>query len=354
MANPSTGRAGSTGEDTGSSAGGRTTAADYGTWAVFALIAVVVLGRMLFPSRVVLDWQLLVLLVLVVAVVKMDAISEIVLNRSGLTIRSKARKLEESTAAIDEEELLRSVTARGLAVELPDEPPQTRVMEPGPADGTDPALETDADDDLESDAEAGSDDDWAAEPEPHDGWEPPPSADGEPVSSGPPPTEAGSDDAGAPDEADAPDVPDAAETPDMAETPDAVDTTDSMDAVDTTDAAAERAEDLRECASDDPRVAVVDAAMEVEAALRDLLDSEGALPDRRVATPELLALLEERDLLTASVREAIADIWEIRNEVVHGARVDDESASQVVEAAIRLLETLDRYRAAIRDDRPGR
>ena len=93
--------------------------------------------------------------------------------------------------------------------------------------------------------------------------------------------------------------------------------------------------------NNDPNLALAGLRIEIEKRLELIIQSNGIELKRKMGIGQLLRILREKEFLTVEQSSILADMIGLLNSAVHGANVDEKSASWAIDIGPKLLSTLD-------------
>lgn len=101
-------------------------------------------------------------------------------------------------------------------------------------------------------------------------------------------------------------------------------------------------EEILTKAADDPKIAIILLATEIEKEIRSFIASTGLLSEIKVITIKpAFDLLVERKFIPSSLQESVAIFWDLRNKIIHGKKIEDDGQLiRVLDIGVQLLNTL--------------
>lgn len=90
-----------------------------------------------------------------------------------------------------------------------------------------------------------------------------------------------------------------------------------------------------------PKMALISLAIEIEKEMKILVATTGVFKGRRyISLQQSFDLLYERGVLSKDIKESIRIFWDLRNKLVHGKDEEDENIIRVLDIGIKLLNTI--------------
>jgi hypothetical protein len=90
-----------------------------------------------------------------------------------------------------------------------------------------------------------------------------------------------------------------------------------------------------------PRFATVQLLFDIEAELKRLGAEAGmGVGHRRWKPPRIAEELASRGILSAGYANATSELWQLRNQLAHGANSSEQTTMDAIESAVLLLATL--------------